>query len=430
MKTDFQNQYVTNPAGINTRDFISKLIKKWPWFLVCGLLGLLTGVLFNRYSQDKYEISSTLLLKTDAEKASIAAFFNDQKAAVRSTVNPMDQAGIVQSYRLNMKTINNLNWIVSWYEENLVNKTDLYLNEPFTVTKNGPQTEMVPVHIKPISGNRYEVNVDEKLTTNGVIQTIKLSKEVRYEEPFANKYFNFTLKKRADSTVTEGKEYILIFNDPSQLALQYKERLEVSPGEEINSNLIYLKFESTQPLRDISYLNELGSVYIEFGLEEKNKVADNTLRFINNQLVGITESLQTASKDFTNFRSRNRIVDLGQEASMVVENFETIEREEAVSRMKLEYYNNLKRYLNDAAQMKDLIAPSVVGITDPSLNALVLKLSDLYSQRELLSYSVQAKNPDLVSLDNSIQYTQRILGENINNLLNNTNVELQKYESA
>jgi len=225
--------------------------------------------------------------------------------------------------------------------------------------------------------------------------------------------------------VTEGKEYILIFNDLSLLARQYKARLEVSLGEEINSNLIYLKLESTELLRDINYLNELGSVYIEFGLDEKNKVADNTLRFINNQLVGITDSLQIASTDFTNFRSRNKIVDLGQEASMVVDNFEAIEREEATSRMKLEYYNNLKRYLNDAAQMKNLIAPSVVGITDASLNALVLKLSNLYSQRELLSYSVQEKNPDLVSLDNTIQYTQRILGENINNLLNNTNVELQ-----
>src|SRR5882762_9899584 len=99
MKTDFPDQYVTNSAGESTLDFISKLIKKWPWFLVCGLLGLMAGALFNEYSQDKYEISSTLLLKTDAEKASIAAFFNDQKPAGRSTLNPMDQSGIVQSYR-------------------------------------------------------------------------------------------------------------------------------------------------------------------------------------------------------------------------------------------------------------------------------------------------------------------------------------------
>src|SRR6267142_2232363 len=136
MKTDAPEQYVTNPAGIVARDFISKLVKKWPWFLVCGLLGLLAGVLFNEYAQDKYEISSTLLLKTDAEKASIGSFISDQKAPGRSTVNPMDQSGIVQSYRLNLKTMNNLNWIVSWYEENWISKKDLYPNEPFTVTKN------------------------------------------------------------------------------------------------------------------------------------------------------------------------------------------------------------------------------------------------------------------------------------------------------
>ena len=96
--------------------------------------------------------------------------------------------------------------------------------------------------------------------------------------------------------------------------------------------------------------------------------------------------------------------------------------------MKLEYYSNLKKYLNDAKQMRDLVAPSVVGITDVSLNSLVLKLSDLYSQRELLSYSVQEKNPNLVSIDNTIQYTQKILRENIDNLLSNTYGEITTLE--
>src|SRR5690606_18039252 len=177
-------------------------------------------------------------------------------------------------------------------------------------------------------------------------------------------------------------------------------------------------------LRDINYLNELTKVYIDFGLEEKNRVADNTLRFISNQLIGITDSLQSASQDFTNFRSRNRIVDLGQEANIVVSNLGEIQSEEARINMRLEYYNNLKRYLNDASQMKELVAPSGVGITDPALNTSVPRLSDLSRQKEVLSDTVQEKNPNVVSLVNEIQYTQKILQENIDSLLNNTHVEL------
>lgn len=424
MKTDSSNQHTFNPAVTNTRDFISRLIKKWPWFLICGILGLAAGLIISQYSPDKYEVSTTLLLRSDSESGAINSVFSEQNTQPKSTVKPTDQAGIVQSYRLNLKALHNLNWRVSWYEKKAFSKKDLYLYEPFTVTEHGPQTQMIPINIKPVSADLYEINVDGKVSTNGIMQEINFTKQVRYGEVFKNQYFNFTLKKKEDVDVIEGRDYILIFNDLSQLARAYKERLEVSLGED-NSNLIYVKMESTQPLRDINFLNELGSVYIEFGMEEKNKIADNTLRFINHQLVGVTDSLQEASKDFTTFRSKNRIVDLGQEASMVVETLEQIEREEAASRMRLDYYNNLRRYLNNGEKMKDLVAPSVVGITDASLNALVLKLSELYSQRELLSYSVQEKNPDLVSLDNTIQYTQKILTENINNLLNNTNLELK-----
>jgi len=406
--------------GIDVKEVLAKILKKWYWFAICALIGVGAALFYAKYASSKFEISATILVKTGSKQESISF---DESSPEAKTASLADQVGIIKSYKLNYRTIRNLNWDISVYEKGFLRNTDLYMHEPFLVEKipGTIQFESTPITITAISDQVFKVEVEE-VYIDGIPKSINLSKEVRFGEPFKSDYFNFVLSKNSSFPYTVGQTYVLVFNNLSKMARSYQDRLSVALAEE--SDLIYVKLESKQLGRDINYLNELASVYIEFGLEEKNKIADNTLRFINDQLIGVTDSLQIASKDFTTFRSKNKIVDLGQEGKIVVENLEAIEKEEAASKMKLEYYNSLKKYLSDAKQMRDLVAPSVVGITDAALNSLVLKLTDLYSQRELLSYSVQEKNPNLVSLDNTIQYTQKILRENIDNLLTNTYGEI------
>lgn len=414
----------TASPGVQMKETVAKIKKYWYVLAIGGVLGLIAAFIYNEQAPSSYEVSSTLLLKKDADNASLTSFFNEQNIPVKSVNRAEDQMGILKSHAINLKTIQNLDWKYSWYENNLFHKKDLFLYEPFIVeTDISKQLLGVPVTIKATTPETYTASVDTEVTVLGIKRPVVFTKEVKYGERFNNAYFDFVIKKKSAAAPAGNQEYSLVFNDPSLLAKEYRKRLDVALQED-NSDLIYLKLKGGQPSRDITYLNELCKVFIAFGLDEKNKVANNTLQFINNQVLNITDSLQVASQDFTNFRSKNKIVNLGHEGSLVVENFEAIESEEAASRMKFEYYTNLKGYVNSPKPIKDMVAPSVVGITDASLNSLVLKLSELYSQRELLSYSVQEKNPELVSLDNTIQYTRKILTENINNLLANTKLEL------
>jgi tyrosine-protein kinase Etk/Wzc len=415
--------------GINTKEFISKLKSKWYLFLIFGFAGLVLAFVVSRYVTSKYEISNIVLVKNDSRNESLTSLFNQQYTGSKKLALT-GQVGVIKSFKLNFRAVQNLKWDISIFEKGLLNDTDLYLNEPFIIEKIGDSTQaqMTPVYVKSISDDLLEVSIKE-IVVQGKRKNVSISQLVRWDEPFSNQYFNFRIKKNPLplGEIKIDQEYYIIFNNLNQLAHNYKNRLDVTLADE-DSDLIYMKLKTKQLTRDVNYLNELARVYIDFGLEEKNAVADNTLRFINSQLVGITDSLNVASKDFTNFRSKNKIVNLGEEASLVVKSLEQVEREGAASKMKIEYYNNLKKYLNNAKEMKELVAPSVVGITDGSLNALVLKLSQLYSDRELLSYSAQEKNPNLISLDNTIQYTQKILRENIDNLLNNTYGEIKNLE--
>lgn len=413
------------PEGINVSQLFSKILANWYWFLLFTLLGIGVGMVYYKHVLPNYQVSSTILVKTDSKQAALSSLFQDLGVNNKST-NILNQVGILKSYTLNLKTLQNLQWDVSWYEQSLFSQLDLYQQEPFNVTmpEGSLQIKMLPVYIIPVSEEEYMLKSEGEFIVDGVKQEVEIMEQAAFGQPFVNEYFNFTIDKIKGKPVEIGGEYILIFNDLSQLALNYSKRLNIKMADE-ESDLIHVEFESSQPARAVNYLNELGEVYIQFGLNEKNRVADMTVRFIDGQIAGVTDSLQLAGQDFTNFRSTNKIVDLGQEGGLVVDKLEEIERQESIGNMKVEYYNNLQQYLKNSDQMEDLVAPSVVGVTDPALNALVLKLSELYGQREVLSYTVQEKNPTLISLDKEINYTQNILEENIDNLLGNSRLELR-----
>ena len=65
-------------------------------------------------------------------------------------------------------------------------------------------------------------------------------------------------------------------------------------------------------------------------LAEKNRVAENTIEFIDNQLKSVTDSLTYSESRFTNFRTRTQSIDLSQEGGIVMQKKETLESERAI----------------------------------------------------------------------------------------------------
>jgi tyrosine-protein kinase Etk/Wzc len=417
------------PEGLTVKQLKANALKKWYWFLIIGAFCVAGAYFYTKITPTTYRINSTLLIKNDSKANELTAIFQDVRL---NRQNPaiQDQIGVLKSFSLNLKTMQHLNWQYSWFKKDFLTYTDLYGNDPFHIKtpKDAAQLNNIALVIKPESDDHYIVKCDAKRKVNGIEIPIQFEKRVAFGEAFKNDYFNFVLEARGDRVINTGDEYLLIFNNLSTLAMQYKDRLGVQPSNE-ESNLLVLGLETTQLARDVEYLNRLASFYIQYGLEEKNRQANNTVRFIDNLIAGVTDSLQTAGNTFTNFRSRNRTVDLGQEATSVVEKIRTIDNELSQLNLKLEYYTNLKYYLDNKEEIKDLVAPSMVGVTDDDMTALVTKLNDLYSKREVLSYTVQEKNPTLVSLNNEIAYTQKVLSEKMENTIANTHLELNNLKA-
>ena len=377
----------TEMEGISFNLIKAKFLKNWLWFAIFSFVGVAISIAYNKLALPYYRISTTILVQSDTKALDVNNIFSQLKTT-QGYPEIQDQIGVLKSYSLNLKTMQYFNWRYSWYKQELIAMRDLYKRDPFNLEmpNEAIQLENIPVHITPKANNKYTIECDEMVVIDGVPQHVDFKSEATFGQPFKNQYFKFTLTRKEGVSMLEGDQFVLMFNDLSKLALAYKDRLQVrSSNAMTDSHLIIVELVTNQLGRDVDYLNELGKIYIQFGLDEKNRVANNTIKFIDSQIAGVNSTLQTAGDVFSNFRAQNRTVDLGQEAAKVVEQLQQIEKDRADLDLRIDYYNNLKFYLDNRGQNKDLVAPSLAKVTDEALNAMVKKLNDLYSKREVMS---------------------------------------------
>lgn len=424
-ETDNSAFYPEQNSQFDFMKFINRILQKWYWFALSILIGLSAAWLYNSFMPSEYSIHSSMIVneyESGIKRLSLSQGNNNER---NIDVLTQDHAGRLKSHLININTLRSLGWNISWYEKTPIYGKDLYKNEPYKLTILSNKTNLtdIPVSIYTISDTEYRIEVESSREN---LPPIKFSQNGKFGEPFENSYFGFTVEQVKGNLLARKNIYFVIHN-LDNLASQYQKRLKVISNEK-KPDLLELLFSENNPERGVDYLNKLEQTYINYGLDEKNRVAENTIKFIDSQLESVTDSLSYSENKFTNFRTLTQSIDLSQEGGIVMQKQGTLESEKAILESRLAYLYKLRDDLNDSRQMKQAVVPSVLGITDQALNNLVTKLGELYSRREVLSFSVKEKAPSLILLDNEIRFTHNMLVQNINTLLVATETDLKNIK--
>jgi tyrosine-protein kinase Etk/Wzc len=220
------------------------------------------------------------------------------------------------------------------------------------------------------------------------------------------------------------QKYYFYFNDIHSLSNAYRSRLNVDVNAERGS-ILTLSISGTVPEQISDYLNKLSEVYIHNNLNEKNAVSENTIAFIDQQLSGIVDSLELAGVRLQQFRSKNKLIDLSKEGNFLFDQMEQLQSEKALIEINKRYYEYLLDYVKTQKEAGDIIAPSVVGISDELLNRLVLSLNELSLELNNYRSSAQESLPQTALLKEQINNVRITLQENLNSLLTATEMSMQ-----
>jgi tyrosine-protein kinase Etk/Wzc len=394
------------------------LVRQWKWFFLFGILGFGVAYSYNKLTKPRYTVNASILVPEKSTGMDMKNVF--EKVLDQQGNNIYNQIEILKSYYPINQTLVNLNWRTSWYKKDILIWRGIFRQEPFEVKEapNVMNVEGVPVNVISSSGDSYIISADGEFKLNNLKTKVEFESKGTFGQPFVNSYFNFTLVKKANISNTTDGNYKFVFNNLNETTLAYQKRLKVDLKVK-KSDLIQCSIEGEEPIKDGEFLNELVKVYIKSKIDLENESQRRSLEFINDQLSGIADSLDVAGTKFTKFRSENKIIDIGKQGTLVMDNLKEIESDKAKSQMQLDYFNNLHTYLSNPGDGKKLASPSVVGIEDLSLNTQVVKMGELYSRRQLISFSAKENNPALLLIDKEIVQTRDLINENLLNLIDN-----------
>lgn len=407
--------YVPDEEQLDIKRLLFRVIANWYWFAITVFAGLFVAYLINRYSEQVYSVSSSILIKDDDNSKAFTGAENMLQSLrlVKNTKSVQNEIGILQSYSLAYQTVSELEDFNVTYVgvgRRGIKEQKLYKSSPFKVIldTSGNNIPNYPVYVKILSAQKYLLEVDDGM---GVKQ------EMRFGELFKNRAFCFRilLRKGIDSG-KESVRYYFTVNGINSLANAYKGKVSVSLNDKKGS-ILTLGSTGFVAEQEADYLNKLMEVYIRRGLDEKNQIAARTVDFINSQLDNMSDSLRRAEQRLQDFRSINRVIDISKEGSVLFDRIKVLQADQGAFELRGRYYGYLKNYLSTRSDMNQLVAPSAMGVDDPQLAVILGEISQTYIAREEMRASVKSGNPGLEQLNIRLENLRSSLAEKVESLI-------------
>ena len=277
-----------------------------------------------------------------------------------------------------------------------------------------------------ISGDKvYDYDyLAEKIS--GSSSEFDLDREVSYGEQVEGKNYLFTLLPREENkeAAKSSDTWLFYFNSYSDLALQWRSRILIAPMKD-NASILELSINTDCPAKAKAFLDTHIKMYMQRTLDKKNLFANNTIEFIDKQLLSISDSLGKREQDLQDFRKNNEVVNLSFQAEGLFTQSKEMENNRAELKLKNDYFSYLKGYLKENRDAGSLVAPSIMGISDPLLNNIVLELNKMESQKIAMKGSDGSINPYLATLESQIRNAKAAFEEIVKNMENNNNIAIR-----
>lgn len=440
-QNNFKN---SDEETIDLRKIFNYFIGNIHWFIISAILALGIAFIVNRYTTRIYNISSTILIEDNTKGSSL--FGKNMGGSLDmlsgfgmypSLQNFENQSIILQSYSQIRRTIDNLNFEVSYYRQGRISKNEIYNQSPFEIIYFTDHPQILNANFNVSIDNEGFINlsIDEKnkFIFNydndemlGQVESIKFEKQIKPGERVQTDFFDFYIKIKNNFDPKEVNNYFFYFNAPHFLTLVYQNKLSLEPMAK-GASMLKISIEDNNVAKAIDFLNMLSNEYLLRNLEKKNELANNTIHFIDTQLDTISKSLNIAETDLETFRYKNKVMDLSFQAQQIFEQLQKLEDQKMALEMQAGYYQYLLDYIEANQDAESILAPSAMGVQDPLLNQLILEINQLSIEKSSLTNI--KKGADLMPLqrlDANIRNAKNNIYENALNLVKNAKFSLRE----
>ena len=360
--------------NFNPLEWLFTFVHYWYLFVIAVAIALGMAMLKNRRWIPTYYSQGTIVIKESSPYGNSASSSLMQGFSVDAGYkNVNNQMIMLGSYDLMSRVVDSLPFLnVEYITQGRFKTRQLYRNTPIVIeyTRLHPRAyEMMFLITSNEDGTMHISSSDESMP---------LELDVHFGEPVSCPLFD--IKVWPTEMLTSSTRVFFRFRTHESLVTEFMGRLQLSFVRD-GSTVLALSLVSETPQRDCEFLDKLVDIYLLQNLEQKNKVAENSIRFINEQLENLQASLQVSEGAITDFRQENKFVDVNSYAGQLMGRISEYEQQAMELRLRETYFDYLIKYIHDNIEKDAVIAPTTMGVKEPVLVGLVQQLNDLRIKR-------------------------------------------------
>ena len=424
--------------AFNIKDFILQALSYKSFYIASFIICMAGAFLLNKFSPTIYEANSIIgpvedrrasMLRSNDLLSGLGAF--SQARNLENDVTSLSSFGLVSG------TVKKLNLETGYFIEKsklLKQRGQLYGSTPYTVSIDRSHVQPINVrfYIDFLDEEYYRLTASEdeaslyNYVDNYIVSqfnVLRIDTICRFNETITNKFLKFSISPNRDFKPADPDDpgnYYFEFYHLDQLTRQFLGRLVVEPVS-IRSSLINVKLKGENLGLTIDFLNRYLETYLDDNLSKKNKIANNTLVFIESQLSDMSDSLVISESQLSDFRSAYQVTDLSYQGQQALAQLTQIDNERMTLQAQERYYNYVLEYLDKNPDLAGLAPPSSV-VVDPIMTSLILELHSSNAERSAILSNKTEKNLFLGQLENRIKLLRQQIIENVRNNLNTLNL--------
>ena len=386
---------------ISLKDFkwlVKALAKNWYLFILFPAAFAVVGKFMSYKSVKDYRAQVQILLKSN-DVYDYQNSINNNIGIYNAYGDILNQTRILKSYDLIERSLNKLDFDISYFIVGRIRTNEIFNASPFKVD------------ITLLNQSLYEQKIDLRYIDNEnfVIELGSDGDKKVYKHQFGKEEItkDYIINVKNLSLISEENKELR-----SQINYQFIPHAKSYWVNRIirNMNIVNIDYTSILTIslvdpvstRAKMFLAALSSEYIEYTLENQLYINDNTQNYIQKQLDNVVEVLDSISDELELMRDQKGILDLNRESQVYFDQLISFETQKRQLDLDINSLDNLKTYVIEANEDK-LMPPSFYVLeSDPYLKIALTKFYETQSNKIDLSYKVKSNHQELERLQESI----------------------------
>jgi capsular exopolysaccharide synthesis family protein len=397
-----------------------KYLAYWKWILFGFLMGGLIAYLYNRYTIPKYRTGATMMIVDDQEKNAMnatpsggGAIFALQDDGIQNHIEKLRSKQLVES------VVAELDHNISYFIEGNVITVEAYKSSPVLIEFITPDTIVHSASRNLVVTPNSDTSFTLEEESTGYSENHNIGEVIKLDD------LEFTILPKSgeeEGTFRKTSSVNIRIQPLRSVAADYISKLQIAQKGQAK-DILALSLVQASSGKSEDFLNKLMERFNEEGVKDKQEVAENTTKFIQDRLEMITTELDSVEGGIAEFKRENRLMDISSGASEFQSKFSAAEQEIFTLETELSLLESIEEVLRNQGNYE--LLPEV-GISEGGVAGLINSYNTLVMERNMYLKAGTEKNPIVETITEQLDSLRENLYENIESTRRSINVRLRE----